>query len=70
MDGGIIDDYIYSAHVAQVASYRGLDLTFIIQYSDTIIFDCITALHQKPMRFPMPIDSKKDKFDKDDCWSR
>ena len=58
MDGGIIDDYIYSAHIAQVSSYRGLDVTFIIQYNDAIIFDCITALNQKPMRFPMPTVDK------------
>ena len=30
MDGGIIDDYIYSAHIAQVASYRGLDIAYVV----------------------------------------
>ena len=44
MSGGVVDDYIHSAHVMQVASYRGLDVTLVIHYNDAIVFDCITAL--------------------------
>lgn len=55
MDGGIRDDCIYKAFIAQVTSVRSLDVTFICQYNDAIIFDCITSTKQKPIRFPMPM---------------
>ena len=63
MGGGIIDDYIYSAHITQVTSSRGLDVTFIVQYNDAIIFDCITSLQQQPIRFPTLHESSSG-------WSR
>ena len=44
MNSGIVDDYIFSAFVTQVTSSRGLDVTFIVQYNDAVVFDCITSL--------------------------
>ena len=43
MKGGIRDDVIFKAFVTQVRSVRGLDVSFICQYNDSIIFDCITS---------------------------
>lgn len=60
MDGGIRDDSIYQAFVTQVTSVRGLDVSFVCQYNDAIIFDCITSTKQLPIRFPMPKSSKED----------
>jgi len=37
-----------------VSSVRGLDVAFIAQYNDRIIYDCITSTRQQPMRFPLP----------------
>ena len=68
MDGGIRDDCIYNAFVMQVTSVRGLDVSFVCQYNDAIIFDCITSTKQLPIRFPMPTsDAAKgsEKYNKD-----
>jgi hypothetical protein len=43
MKGGIRDDIIFKSFVTQVTSVRGLDVSFICQYNDSIIFDCITS---------------------------
>ena len=59
MNGGIRDDVIYKAFVTQVTSIRGLDVSFICQYNDSIIFDCITSTKQLPIRFPMPVSTKE-----------
>ena len=61
MDGGIRDDCIYNAFVMQVTSVRGLDVSFVCQYNDAIIFDCITSTKQFPIRFPMPMS--RDEID-------
>ena len=55
MDGGIRDDCIYNCFVMQVTSVRGLDVSFVCQYNDAIIFDCITSTKQLPVRFPLPV---------------
>ena len=61
MDGGIRDDCIYNAFVMQVTSVRGLDISFVCQYNDAIIFDCITSTKQFPIRFPMPMKMDEPK---------
>ena len=38
----------------KVTSARGMDVTFVAQYNDRIIFDCITSQRQLPIRFPLP----------------
>ena len=43
MDEGISDDYVQNCITAQLTSERGLDVTFIMQYRDRIIFDCVTS---------------------------
>ena len=43
MSGGVRDDCIYKSFITQVTSVRGLDVSFVIQYNDSIIFDCITS---------------------------
>ena len=43
MKGGIRDDVIFKAFILQVTSVRGLDVSFICQYNDSIVFDCITS---------------------------
>ena len=44
MNSGVVDDYIFSAFITQVTSSRGLDVTFIVQYNDAVVFDCITSV--------------------------
>jgi hypothetical protein len=63
MDGGVRDDVIYKAFVMQVTSLRGIDVAFVCQYNDSIIFDCITSTKQNPIRFPMPSVMKDDEFE-------
>ena len=60
MKGGIRDDCIYNAFVMQVTSVRGLDVSFVCQYNDAIIFDCITSTKQLPLRFPMPVSRRTE----------
>ena len=67
MRGGIRDDMIFKAYVLQVTSARGLDVAFICQYNDSIIFDCITSTKQLPIRFPMPASQKIEDIEK--CFS-
>ena len=43
IDEGISDDYVQNSITAQLTSKRGLDVTFIMQYRDRIIFDCVTS---------------------------
>lgn len=43
MDEGVSDDYVQKSITAQLTSERGLDVTFIMQYRDRIIFDCVTS---------------------------
>ena len=38
----------------QITSVRGMDVTFVAQYNDRVIFDCITSQKQLPIRFPLP----------------
>ena len=57
MDEGIKGDNIKKFYSAQLTSARGLDLAFIAQYRDRIIFDCVTSVKQPPIRFPMPKNS-------------
>ena len=64
MNGGIRDDCIYNAFVMQVTSVRGLDVSFVCQYNDAIIFDCITSTKQLPIRFPMPLSNKTEDREK------
>lgn len=64
MSGGIRDDCIYNAFVMQVTSVRGLDVSFVCQYNDAIIFDCITSTKQLPIRFPMPSSNKTEDREK------
>ena len=64
MSGGIRDDCIYNAFVMQVTSVRGLDVSFVCQYNDAIIFDCITSTKQLPIRFPMPLSNKTEDREK------
>ena len=64
MKGGIRDDVIQKAFITQVRSVRGFDVTFICQYNDTIIFDCITSTKQLPIRFPMPNNRKPEEDEK------
>ena len=64
MNGGIRDDCIYNAFVMQVTSVRGLDVSFVCQYNDAIIFDCITSTKQLPIRFPMPSSNKTEDREK------
>ena len=52
MDEGIRDDYVQKSITTVLTSARGLDVTFINQYRDRVIFDCITYVDQKPIRFP------------------
>ena len=44
-----------------MTSARGLDVTFVAQYNDRIIYDCITSVVQKPIRFPLPKDKNEEK---------
>ena len=60
MKGGIRDDIIFKSFVTQVTSVRGLDVSFICQYNDSIIFDCITSTRQLPIRFPMPMTQRPE----------
>lgn len=45
----------------EVTSARGLDVTFIAQYNDRIIFDCVTSTKQLPLRFPLPATAIEEK---------
>lgn len=54
MDEGMADDAIQRCVAMQMTSARGLDVTFVAQYNDRIIYDCITSLYQAPIRFPLP----------------
>lgn len=54
MEEGMSDDSIQSCICMQVTSSRGLDVAFLAQYNDRIIYDCITSVVQPPIRFPMP----------------
>ena len=60
MNEGMNDDSIQSCIAMQVTSVRGLDVTFVAQYNDRIIFDCITSTKQLPMRFPLPATPKEE----------
>ena len=54
MEEGVSDDAIQKCVAMQMTSQRGLDVTFIAQYNDRIIYDCITSTKQLPLHFPMP----------------
>ena len=67
MEGGIRDDVIFKAFITQLRSVRGIDVSFVCQYNDSIIFDCITSTKQLPIRFPMPSKPEdKDKYFNDE----
>lgn len=74
MEEGICDDTIYNAFVMQMTSVRGLDVSFVCQYNDRIIFDCITSTRQMPIRFPLAEDKdqvkklKKNNFEDHEMW--
>ena len=40
-----------------MSSIRGLDVAIVAQYNDRIIYDCITATLQNPIRYPKPKSS-------------
>ena len=63
MEGGVRDDCIYKSFITSVTSARGLDVSFVCQYNDSIIFDCITSTKQKPIRFPMPLTNTRDAWE-------
>ena len=69
MDEGMSDDVIQKALAIQVNSERGLDVAFVAQYNDRIIFDCVTSTKQLPLRFPTPVSKHEEeewkKFDPD-----
>lgn len=54
MEEGMSDDSIQNCFAMQVTSSRGLDVAFIAQYNDRIIYDCVTSTVQLPIRFPLP----------------
>jgi len=60
MDEGMSDDTIQKCVATQVTSVRGLDVAFVAQYNDRVIFDCITSTKQPPIRFPL-FDTKEKK---------
>lgn len=74
MEEGICDDTIYSAFVMQMTSVRGLDVSFVCQYNDRVIFDCITSTRQLPIRFPLAQNEKevkmlkKNDFEEHEMW--
>jgi len=61
MDEGMNDDSINKCIAMAVTSARGLDVSFIAQYNDRIIFDCITSTKQLPVRFPLPSGPMEEK---------
>ena len=69
MDEGMSDDVIQKALAIQLTSERGLDVAFVAQYNDRIIFDCVTSTKQLPLRFPTPFSKQEEeewrKFDPD-----
>ena len=54
MEEGMSDDTIQTAISMQVTSARGLDVAFLCQYNDRVVYDCVTSTTQLPIRFPMP----------------
>mmetsp|Transcript_1797 Transcript_1797/g.2560 ORF Transcript_1797/g.2560 Transcript_1797/m.2560 type:complete len:105 (+) Transcript_1797:2655-2969(+) len=58
MDEGMSDDSIQKCVAMQMTSQRGLDVTFVAQYNDRIIFDCVTSTKQMPLRCPLPLNAK------------
>ena len=69
MEQGMSDDVIQKALAIQLNSERGLDVAFVAQYNDRIIFDCVTSTKQNPLRFPTPVSKQEadewKKFDPD-----
>ena len=59
MEEGMSDDSIQKCIVTQVTSARGLDVAFVAQYNDRVIYDCITSTKQLPVRFPLPINRQE-----------
>ena len=57
MEEGMSDDTIQSCVAMQVTSSRGLDVAFVAQYNDRIVYDCVTSTVQLPILFPMPQNS-------------
>jgi len=57
-----------------MTSVRGLDVSFVCQYNDRIIFDCITSTRQMPIRFPLAENKdqvkklKKNNFEDHEMW--
>jgi len=54
MSEGMSDDTIQNCVAMQVTSSRGLDVAFVAQYNDRIVYDCVTSTVQLPILFPMP----------------
>ena len=65
MDEGMSDDSIQKVVATQVTSVRGLDVAFVAQYNDRIIFDCITSTRQNPIRFPLYDKNEQRKMSED-----
>ena len=54
MQEGCRDDVIHKAYAIECKSARSTDVTLVIQYNDSIVFDCVTSTKQKPIMFPRP----------------
>jgi hypothetical protein len=60
MEEGVADDAIQRCVAMQMTSQRGLDVSFIAQYNDRIIYDCVTSTKQLPIRFPLPANKAEE----------
>lgn len=43
MDEGMSDDCIKNCIALCVTSARGLDVAFVAQYNDRVVYDCVTS---------------------------